>query len=339
MNFTRIITAMIMGISYASNIAQPVLTVANTPQPGSTYIFQSVNWNDTPITTDGVELTWDFSSVAIEDDTLAVSYTSDPGFNSFPGACFLEEPSNTDSALLRTKDYIYRVTDTSLVLSFAKSCGHFYATLGCVMQLDFTKLRFPFHLMDSIHENWSHFDRAGYIDVRAASYGTLILPDTTYLNCLLVHTMLYDYANYDTHGGHIHSMSYSDDHYEWYTTNAEVPVFSVYKGMAVDVYYMGPSFSFYKSAFMLNRKQIDTHIEIIAQAPPLCIYPNPTKGIIEFRSDLEFDKITILDIHGRSIRTVPSSSTQIDIGDLPAGLYFIQFISANSVLTQRLIKQ
>lgn len=225
-----------------------------------------------------------------------------------------------------------------MILAFAKLRNHHSGGQDCVGHLSLTKLKFPFSLMDTIHQDWAYGDGMGSIDVRATANGSLILPDTTYPNCLLVHTMFHDYANFDTYGGHIHSMSYTDDHYEWYTEDSEVPVLGVYKGIAIDVYYMGPYFTYFTSAYILQKKNFGTLIESNAIIHPPYVFPNPTSGRIEIRAGIEFDRITISDITGCKIKSIPNSSNHIDLADLSAGTYFIQFISATAVLTQKLIK-
>ena len=65
------------------------------------------------------------------------------------------------------------------------------------------------------------------------------------------------------------------------------------------------------------------------------IYPNPTTGIFSVEG-LNISKVEILDITGRTIKTVNNKFT-FDLSNENAGIYFVKIHQNNSVLVRRLI--
>jgi hypothetical protein len=58
----------------------------------------------------------------------------------------------------------------------------------------------------------------------------------------------------------------------------------------------------------------------------ISIYPNPANDMVSIRSDLEISSIRILDMTGRTLRSVSSInnfSTTMNVSDLAGGVYLI----------------
>ena len=69
------------------------------------------------------------------------------------------------------------------------------------------------------------------------------------------------------------------------------------------------------------------------------IFPNPTSGKLEIiGEELEGSAIKILDTTGRLIRSLILSGSELDISDLPNGLYFIQINQKGQLLEVKVIK-
>ncbi len=74
----------------------------------------------------------------------------------------------------------------------------------------------------------------------------------------------------------------------------------------------------------------------------LNIYPNPVQDVLTIEN-INVEKnvtSTIYDISGKELRTFPvtKSSVQVDVSDLPAGIYFINIRSENENINKRIIK-
>ena len=70
----------------------------------------------------------------------------------------------------------------------------------------------------------------------------------------------------------------------------------------------------------------------------LTIYPNPTSGKIYIKSDNTIQKIEVLDISG-SVLESQSSSKNIDLSDLPIGVYFLKVYTNDKVISKKVVKQ
>jgi len=68
----------------------------------------------------------------------------------------------------------------------------------------------------------------------------------------------------------------------------------------------------------------------------LCIYPNPTDGILYFKSDLNGLEYQIFGLDGR-IKLSGILNNEIDIQNFPSGIYFIKISTEDSILNERFI--
>jgi hypothetical protein len=69
------------------------------------------------------------------------------------------------------------------------------------------------------------------------------------------------------------------------------------------------------------------------------LYPNPTSSQLFIESDITIDKIEILDISGRAVKTIVKPSYSIDVSDIPKGIYFLRLTTKDRVHTQKFIKE
>ncbi len=73
----------------------------------------------------------------------------------------------------------------------------------------------------------------------------------------------------------------------------------------------------------------------------ILVYPNPSAGILNFRSGLPPRSVRLYRSDGRLVRqfSVQPDQTWLDFSDLVPGVYFLQFVFGNSVKTIRWIKR
>jgi len=72
------------------------------------------------------------------------------------------------------------------------------------------------------------------------------------------------------------------------------------------------------------------------------VYPNPATNVlnVESKNNTELNQLQLTDINGRIVKEAKASgvSTQINIGDLNAGVYFLKATSAQGVGTTKIVK-
>jgi hypothetical protein len=93
---------------------------------------------------------------------------------------------------------------------------------------------------------------------------------------------------------------------------------------------------------VINTIATFTSIEETVNGIPLVkIYPNPTSTQLFIETTLKWDKIKLLDISGKVLKTVLpiTGSIHIDVDDLSNGIYLIQLIGKDRILTQKFVKK
>lgn len=70
------------------------------------------------------------------------------------------------------------------------------------------------------------------------------------------------------------------------------------------------------------------------------LYPNPTDEYLQLVINTPIDKIELVDIHGKNIKTIVYSSDHmvLPVGDLTPGIYFVRLISSAGLSTKKFIK-
>lgn len=77
----------------------------------------------------------------------------------------------------------------------------------------------------------------------------------------------------------------------------------------------------------------------------IAIYPNPTKGLlnVELESGNQIEEVIIYNQLGQSISQIIATSNtnlmQLEISNLPAGIYLVKAVTGDGVLTERIIKE
>lgn len=75
-------------------------------------------------------------------------------------------------------------------------------------------------------------------------------------------------------------------------------------------------------------------------AKELSIYPNPTSHQLTIiNNSLVINEINIIDLTGKMIKTTKQNTNTINVADLPSGIYFIELITNNKIITKKFVKQ
>ncbi len=70
------------------------------------------------------------------------------------------------------------------------------------------------------------------------------------------------------------------------------------------------------------------------------IYPNPANEILNIETNEEQGEIKITDLLGNEIKNEKiNKHLQIDVGNLSNGVYFVTFVSGNSIFTNKFVKE
>lgn len=71
----------------------------------------------------------------------------------------------------------------------------------------------------------------------------------------------------------------------------------------------------------------------------ITFYPNPAKDFIRFTPEVMVESTSIFDINGKLIKEMKTTGNQIDINDLPSGLYLLKMNTSEGVTIKKIIKE
>jgi hypothetical protein len=71
------------------------------------------------------------------------------------------------------------------------------------------------------------------------------------------------------------------------------------------------------------------------------MYPNPTTSVLnlDFSNDVTVDKVTVVDITGKTVLQQDQNFSQINVDKLTSGIYFIEVFTENEKFTSKFIKK
>ena len=73
----------------------------------------------------------------------------------------------------------------------------------------------------------------------------------------------------------------------------------------------------------------------------ISVYPNPTSGILNLANanDLNIEKLTVIDVTGKTLLEQKSNTSQIDVQQLPVGMYFLEITTNGAKQHTKFIKE
>ena len=71
----------------------------------------------------------------------------------------------------------------------------------------------------------------------------------------------------------------------------------------------------------------------------LLIYPNPTTDQLSINTDIEIQRISVIGITGKTIKSVVSKSKSIDVRELSNGIYFLKIIGEGKIIIRKFVKE
>jgi len=68
------------------------------------------------------------------------------------------------------------------------------------------------------------------------------------------------------------------------------------------------------------------------------LYPNPTSGRVQFNKNMGPCSLTVYNLQGKLVKEIDKIGSEVDLIDLPAGIYFLYFRDNRSIKRHKLIK-
>lgn len=77
----------------------------------------------------------------------------------------------------------------------------------------------------------------------------------------------------------------------------------------------------------------------IELAQSIFLYPNPTNTVLSINSDKNIESIVIVDVMGKTVKTMLPINNSIDVSNLPKGIYFLQAHTDQDLVSKKFIKE
>ncbi|MBL4668176.1 MAG: T9SS type A sorting domain-containing protein, partial [Flavobacteriales bacterium] len=91
------------------------------------------------------------------------------------------------------------------------------------------------------------------------------------------------------------------------------------------------------ASFSLNCGFVGVNEESTAQS--FSIYPNPVNSQLNIKSEEKIETITIMDIMGKTLETIVTPNSTINVSHLTKGIYFLQIQMDNRLVSKKFIKE
>ncbi|MCW3121317.1 MAG: hypothetical protein JWQ38_809 [Flavipsychrobacter sp.] len=304
---TITLSAIAVLISSAS-FAQPVITTSMSTAPLG--YADSVYSAPTTIApgAGGAAVTWDFSTLPL----TALGYiklitpSTSPYASTFPTATVCAEISPVGSS---THAYSYEKVSSTNWEALANN----YSGVGTGK--DYTPnpqsfLQFPFHYTDNFVDAFQTTVGGPYnVTITYDGYGTLTTPLGTYTNVVRIKK----YWGVGDYG------------YNWYATSPYLTIVASFDAQNNNYTFIG-------------HKPPTAITQTATASNGVSIYPNPFSSTTTLHTELQginAASITIIDMAGRIVRTLPlsGSETVITKGDMSTGMYVYKLTNNGSAIT------
>jgi len=302
------------------SMAQPTLLSTEMAPLGTNWIMHySQNFNLVDTTVQGANVTWNFSSIQSNSQTLTINVvdpSQTPYGSMFPSAnyCYIEGPTLT---------YVY----FNLSSSKMERIGSWRnGTLNTYTDPQ-TEYIFPLTLGSYNYDTWDNTlsSSGGIYELECIGYGTLILPMGTFNDVLMVRV-------------HLEEFILDFDAYFWYSSS---------NGSVLVQYIPGDGLFIPESLAYTTVINLGTSIES-SELSNQFKYNNPVKSSLSlyFENEIESDlNYQVLNAMGQQLHTGVivrnSSEAEIDLSHLSSGVYLLTLKEekTNAEKTIKVVKQ
>ena len=132
--------------------------------------------------------------------------------------------------------------------------------------------------------------------------------------------------------------------------------FSVDNGVdGYGVFFVEYDSSFYLTGDFISAGSLTVNNVVEFVSPPTCIplsindnielenfiiYPNPTNGLLQIKTEQEISSIEVLDVFGRRMLYSEKIQSEINISDFKNGIYFVRLSdSKGNYVVKKIVKQ
>lgn len=133
------------------------------------------------------------------------------------------------------------------------------------------------------------------------------------------------------------------DYTMWYGDYNNYPIKRISDTIIYKFTYISDSTSNYTDGWEIDQIYVDLYylygnIHEITTNKIITIYPNPVTSSLFIKENSLIEELTIYDIHGKKVKTINNVYKEVDVRELPPGIYTISILQNQTYLTNRFIK-
>ncbi len=268
---------------------------------------------------------WDFSTITIDTIGIVKMFPKDSSVHasSYPSATHVKYDENNYEHFLG-----FFPTENKFFGGFDEITTNYQTPL--------TMITLPIAIggthTDSVYTSFNYpnvgtIQRKDKIEVEAVTTGTITMPDgAVYNNALLFHVI----RTFTDNPNPQNTFTTVLDMYQWTVPGIYVPIAESQKRYSNGS--LVGKFSKFISGNPLSISEINNY--------PVSIYPNPTKDVLFVKAPLDAS-IKVVDINGKELQslTAKTLNTEINMSNFIKGIYFVEVKTANSCITEKIIKE
>lgn len=324
-------------------MGQPTITSANMYAPGDVLTLQSADTTGITEGAAGANQTWNFANLqnmgaATTQSIVAASGTT--YFSDFPAADIaIDAGGNTFSYLDISGNDVYELGFGSASLTLKYTDAQKFQTFPVTYNTSFTDNLVGSYMVGPFLDN-----RTGDVSFVADGYGTLILPTGTINNVLRMKYIQNFTDVQEIGGGNTVTTLSNTVTYYWMTPGN--------KNALMDISYVTTTvigFSTHLKTVYYYPGSVSTG-NLLSPNANLQIFPNPASDKVNLSLNLDkggLVKLSLYNVSGQEVSTPDNSETsaglytrEIDLADVPAGVYFLKMDMDNeNLFTHRLVKE
>lgn len=315
-----------------SVVAQPTFDNSLMGTIGDSYTFTNFDATDFDPGDDGAGVVWDFSDITITGPVTVfnnVNPAITPYAASFGLATLATTPDNSSFLYYQITGAQYNslgIGSTLSTISYSNPETIFTFPLTYNTTNDDT-------FAASFVSTGVSYNRSGNVHVEADGYGTLILPAGTFTNVLRV--KVEEDITDETIGLPVPiTLEYQNDFYYWFMEGLTGPLF--YYAYFEATAFTGTTITELGS---LNPEAVVAIQNVTLPENLIHVFPNPaTESLyIQNMNNIEFENIALYNMMGQSVLNQKMNNeniTEINVSNLPAGIYTLQLKNESGSLSK-----
>ncbi len=165
----------------------------------------------------------------------------------------------------------------------------------------------------------------GTRNVLADGFGTLVMPNMTYENCLRIKSIVDGTVTTDIFG----TVPFTTVTYSWFQILRNGPILTV----KTDLNFFNVEAKYYYENPLIGLEELN-------QNASFKLFPNPVEDVLNIHNDtvLKINSLKVYDVKGQMILMESNDFSRINLYNLQTGTYIVKIETSEKVIVNRILK-